>query len=121
MFLLIPLVSTNLLLTADVFHNVLVVWYAVITELDEKPTGKFLAVGASRDTCGGHSAPSYFALVTKRASGALTETAFTADSFYGNIEPFGKCLENAVCILTLRVMPHAIQGTGSAVQSADTD
>ncbi len=114
-FLLIPLVSPNLLLTSDVFHDVPVVWYTVIIKLDEETAGEFRAVSASRYACCGHGTPSYFALVTKRAAGTLAETAFTVDPFYRNVETFGKCLENTVCVLALRVMPHAIQGTASAV------
>ena len=121
MFLLIPLVSPDLLLTADVFHNVPVVRYSVIVKLDKEAAGEFLAVGTARDACCGHGAPSYFALVTGRAAGTLTETTFTVYTFYRNVKPFGECLENTVCVLTLRVVPHAIQGTCSAIQSTDAD
>ena len=39
-YLLAPLVGANLLLAADVLHDIAVVWYAVIVELDEEAAWK---------------------------------------------------------------------------------
>jgi hypothetical protein len=118
--LLVPLVDANLLLAADVLHNIAVVRYAVMVELDKESAGKARAIGTARDPVCGHGTPSYLTLGTERAVGAFTEAAFTIDPFDGKVKAFGKCLEYAVGVLAVGVMPYAVQSTGPAVQATNT-
>ena len=84
-FLLAPLVNANLLLTADVFQTIAIVWYAAIALIDDEVAGQIRAIGTASDPRLTGSALCYLAPLKRYPGASFMQTTLAGDLFHRHI------------------------------------